>query len=120
MTQLKIISKTNDPIGVDFYREEDSSLPVGFRPTSTQTVRENADKTSYMTTIETVVPIVRTVNGIQTIVGSYKRVTKLNALSQVIDTAAQSKCDALHEAHVERALPAAHLGNLPTVPLTFA
>ena len=118
---LTILAKERDAIGTDVYRDDaDKTLPIAFRPTSTQTVRVNADQSNNNTTIETIVPVVVTTPTGVVSTDSYKMVTKINALQKTISPTAQQLCVSLHQKHVTAALANGALeGNLPLNPLVL-
>lgn len=91
-----ILQKDNDQIGTDIWRDKNPLIPMAFRPTLTHVSRVNATATNNMQTVESLVPIVRLVNGLAVSTDAFKATFKFTALQHVVeDDAREQAFDAL-------------------------
>ena len=96
MTIYKYIVKDNDLFGVDILRQADSALPLAFRPTVEHTNRQSANKLNHNQTIDSVVPVTQTIDGLLVSNNAYKATFKFSALQHISDSAkANQAIDAL-------------------------
>lgn len=83
-TSYQYVVKDNDLFGTDILRES-STKPVAFRPSITHVNRQSANKMNNNHTVESVVPIIRTVDGAQVSTDAYKATFKFSALQHIND-----------------------------------
>lgn len=79
------IVKDNDLFGSDILRQSDSVLPLAFRPTVEHTNRQSANKLNHNQTIDSVVPVTQTIDGLLVSNNAYKATFKFSALQHISD-----------------------------------
>lgn len=85
-TVYRYVIKDNDMFGQDLLRAV-SDNPVAFRPSISHINRQSQNKLNNNHTVESVVPIMRTVDGLQVSTDAYKATFKFSALQHVNDKA---------------------------------
>lgn len=85
MSIYKYIVKDNDLFGSDILRQSDSGLPLAYRPTVEHTNRQSANKLNHNQTIDSIVPVTQTVDGLLVSNNSYKATFKFSALQHISD-----------------------------------
>lgn len=116
---IKILSKDNDLIGTDKYRDDAKVLPMAYRPTIDNSVTQNAKGTNNSVTIKSVTPVVVTANGVTSSADSFLMVTKFSSLQHITNDAEREQC---YDDHVRMLIlnRSANLyGQLPDVPVVF-
>lgn len=86
MSKYTYIVKDNDLFGSDILRQSDSTLPLAYRPTIEHTNRQSANKMNHNQTIDSIVPVTQTVDGLLVSNNSYKATFKFSALQHINDT----------------------------------
>lgn len=85
-TMYQYVVKDNDLFGTDLLREK-STKPVAFRPSITHVNRQSANKLNNNHTVESIVPVIRNVDGAQVSTDAYKATFKFSALQHISDEA---------------------------------
>lgn len=96
MAIYKYVVKDNDLFGADILRQSDSTLPLAYRPTVEHTNRQSANKLNHNQTVNSIVPVTQTIDGLLVSNNSYKATFKFSALQHISDDAkANQAIDAL-------------------------
>lgn len=90
------IVKDNDMFGRDILRSKESGTPLAYRPTLEHATRQSANKHNNNQTIDSIVPVVRLVDGLAVSTDSWKATFKFSALQHIEDpTGAELAFEAL-------------------------
>lgn len=88
---LKILSKDVDAFGSDTYRDDNTAIPLAYRPTIVETINPNKEGTNNMVTVEVKVPVVETINGVTTSKNTFRCTVKYTALQSVTSDAERAR-----------------------------
>lgn len=91
-----IVQKNNDLLGLDLWRDSNATVPLLFRPTVSHVSRANANGTNINQTIESIVPVIRLVDGLAVSTDAFKATFKFSALQHIVETESREQAfDAL-------------------------
>lgn len=117
---IQILSKDNDLLGTDIYRESDKTNPMAFRPTIVMSVNPNTSGSNHNVAVKTSVPVVKDVAGVVTSSDSFLMVTKFSALQHISNDVERAKCFDDHIKFLGKARTAILDGQLPDAPINMA
>lgn len=100
---IKIISKDNDILGTDKYRDDDATIPLAYRQTMELSVSPNASGTNHNVSLKTVVPVVNTIDGVTVSNDSFLAVTKFSALQHITNDTERAAAYDKHVAFLSNA-----------------
>lgn len=80
---FKILSKDVDAFGTDTYRDDNTAIPLAYRPTIVETINPNKEGTNNMVTVEVKVPVVEVIGGLTTSNNTFRCTAKFTALQSV-------------------------------------
>lgn len=119
---IKILSKDNDLIGTDTYRDDTKAIPLAYRHTIAMSINPNASGSNNMVTVKSVRPVVITAaDGKVSSSDSFLGTFKFSALQHVTNDVERALCyDKLLEFLKLPAVRTAILdGQLTDEPVTF-
>lgn len=92
MTIYTIVQKNNDLLGLDLWRDANSAIPLLYRPTLSHVSRANATGTNINQTIDSIVPVIRLVDGLAVSTDAFKATFKFSALQHIVETELREQC----------------------------
>lgn len=116
---LAILSKDNDLLGTDKYRETDKTVPMAYRPTVEMSVNANASGTNNNVTVKSTFPVVTTVNGVTTSKDSFLMVSKFSSLQHITNDVERAKAFDDHIKFLGKARASILDGQLPDAPVVM-
>lgn len=118
---LVILSKQNDVVGTDKYRDNDATVPLAYRATATMTVApspQNPQSNNVRFVVR--VPIVDVVNGVQVSKDQFMFDGKFTSIQNRTNPTERAKCYDMAIAIMQKAKADALDGQLPNAAYTFS
>lgn len=114
---IKILSKDNDLLGTDLYRDDNKAIPMAFRPTITHSVNKSASGTNNQVTVKSLHPVLVAIAGVTTADDSFLVVTKFSALQHIVNDDERAAAFDNHVKFLIKARQAILDGELPDAPV---
>lgn len=116
---LLILSKDNDLLGTDKYRDTTKTIPMAYRATIDMSVNQNSTATNNNVTVRSVNPVVKEVAGVTTSQDSFLMVTKFSSLQHITNDTERAACFDKHVAFLLAARASILDGQLPDAPIVL-
>lgn len=116
---LLILSKDNDLLGTDKYRDTTKTIPMAFRATIDMSVNQNSTATNNNVSVRSVHPVVKDISGVTTSSDSFLAVTKFSSLQHITNDVERAACFDNHVAFLLAARSSILDGQLPDEPVVL-
>lgn len=116
---IKILSKDNDLVGTDKYRDDTKSVPLAYRHTIDMSVNPNASGTNNMVTVKSTLPVPAIVDGRATSNDAFTVSTKFSSLQHITNDVERAAVLTKHIEFLTKAKDAMLDGQLPDEPIVM-